>query len=180
MAASRFESQQYFSEAFVESAGAVVFRLSTKQVCVIRMLANNEHLLPKGRRNLSETRQTAALREIVEETGYSCRILPVNIVTRNPPAVETESLPDEPRLHVSACEPFALQVRHLAEGDVKLIWWYIAAVNEDEAFKSELQERDKFAVEFYGYAEVVQRLTFQKDREMVQRAIDIVEKTFDS
>jgi 8-oxo-dGTP pyrophosphatase MutT (NUDIX family) len=175
MATSRFQSEQYFSDALVESAGAVLFRLSTKQICLVRLLVRNEYLLAKGRRNLGETRQAAALREVVEETGYSCRILPVDMVTRNPPAIETESMPDEPRLHTNVCEPFALQLRRIAEGNVKLIWWYIAAVNEDEEFKVETQEKDKFAVEFYGYAEAVQKLTFQMDREMVQKAIDIVE-----
>jgi 8-oxo-dGTP pyrophosphatase MutT (NUDIX family) len=175
MAISRFQSEQYFSDALVESAGAVLFHLSTRKICLVRLLERNEYLLAKGRRNLGETRQAAALREVVEETGYSCRILPVNMVTRNPSAIETENIPDEPRLHTNACEPFALQVRHIAEGNIKLIWWYIAALNEDEEFKAETQEKDKFAVEFYDYGEAVQKLTFQMDRAMLQKAIDIVE-----
>jgi 8-oxo-dGTP pyrophosphatase MutT (NUDIX family) len=174
MATSRFPAQLYFPDAMVESAGTVLFRLSTKQICLVRRLDSHEYLLAKGRRNLGETRQMAALRETAEETGYSCRVLPVAMVTRNPPAIETGSVPDKPRLHANATEPIALQVRHIAEGEVKLIWWYIAAVNEDEEFNAEMQEKHKFAVEFYDFTEAVLKLTYQPDREVVQKAIDLV------
>jgi 8-oxo-dGTP pyrophosphatase MutT (NUDIX family) len=178
MATSRFQSEQHFSESFVESAGAVIFRLSAKEICTLRLHARSEYVLPKGRRNLGETRQAAALREVLEETGYSCRILPVNMFTRNPPAVEIESLPDKARLHIDACEPFALQSRRLGEDNVKLVWWYIAAINEEESFKADVQEHDKFEVEFHTYADVAQKLTFHMDQEMVKKAIDIVEGTY--
>jgi 8-oxo-dGTP pyrophosphatase MutT (NUDIX family) len=178
MASSHFQSEQYFSEAFVESAGAVLFRLSTQELCILHLHERNEYVLAKGRRNLGETQQATALREVIEETGYSCRILPVKMVTRNPPAVETEPIPDEPRLHIDASEPFAFQFRRLAERNVKLIWWYIAAVNEEEEFKAAIQEKNKFDVEFHSYNDAVQKLTFQMDREMVQKAIDIVGGTY--
>lgn len=75
MARSEFESEQYFSDCFVESAGAVLFRLSTQEICILHLLDRNEYVLAKGRRNLGETRQRTVIREIAEETGFSCRIL---------------------------------------------------------------------------------------------------------
>ena len=92
--------------------------------------------------------------------------------------METEQLGDEARFYTGICEPFTLQLRHLGEGDVKLIWWYIAAVNEDQPFMEDLQEGQKFAVQFYSYTEVLKKLTFQMDRDMVGRAIDIVTNTY--
>ncbi|KAF2839835.1 hypothetical protein M501DRAFT_1010858 [Patellaria atrata CBS 101060] len=160
MVQSRFSSSQYFSDSFVESAGAVLFRLSTREICILHLLSRDEYVLPKGRRNCGETRQNAAVREVREETGYVCRILPVNISTRNPPAMETEHVPDEPRLHEHTREPFALQVRRLGDG-MKVVWWYVAAVNEEE-----------------GYTDVLDKLTFAMDRVMVERAIELVEGTY--
>lgn len=75
--------------------------------------------------------------------------------------METEQLGDEARFHTGICEPFTLQLRRLGEGDVKLIWWYIAAVNEDQPYKEDLQEKGKFAVEFHSYTDVLEKLTFQ-------------------
>ena len=98
--------------------------------------------------------------------------------TRAPPAVETEQLGDEAHFYTGICEPFTLQLRRLGEGDVKLIWWYIAAVNEDQPLNEVAQEGQKFAVEFYSYTDVLEKLTFQMDRDMVRRAIDIVTNTY--
>jgi 8-oxo-dGTP pyrophosphatase MutT (NUDIX family) len=178
MASSRFRSEQYFSESFVESAGAVVFRLSTQEICVLRLRDQNEHVLAKGRRNCGETRQDTALREVKEETGYSCRILSVNLYSRSPPPAEVHSVADQEFLHHDACEPFALQIRHLAEGNVKLIWWYIATVNEEENVEADAQDQNRFEVVFCNYTDAVQRLTFVMDQEMVKKALDIVKKTY--
>ncbi|KAL8830054.1 MAG: hypothetical protein Q9191_001647 [Dirinaria sp. TL-2023a] len=178
MAISRFESEQYTSEAFVESVGAILFRLSLRQVCVLHLLKRDEYVPAKGRRNCEESRQNAAMREIVEETGFQCRLVHLNMSTRAPPSVETEQLRDEARLYTAICEPFTLQLRRLGKDDIKLIWWYIAAIDEDQPFMENLQEKDKFAVEFYSYTEAVERLTFQMDREMVQKAIVIVTNTY--
>lgn len=179
MTISRFEPEQYTSEAFVESVGAVLFRLSRREVCVLHVLKRDEYVLAKGRRNCGESRKDTAIRELKEETGYSCRLLNLNMSTRAPPAVETEQLSDEARFYTGICEPFTLQLRHLGEGDVKLIWWYIAAINENESWNEDLQEGEKFAVEFYSYTEVLEKLTFQMDHDMVSRAIDIVNTTYD-
>lgn len=100
------------------------------------------------------------------------------MMTRNPPAVETQPVPDEPRLHLDACEPFAFQLRHLAKDNVKLIWWYIAAVEEEKRFSAGTQEQDTFGVEFHNYTNTLQRLTFQMDRDMVKKAIDTVNDTY--
>ena len=174
MALSRFESEQYTSEAFVESVGAVLFRLSTQEICVLHHLQRDEYVLAKGRRNCGENRKDTALREIVEESGFSCRLLPLDMSTRAPPAVEIEQLRDEARFYTHICEPFTLQLRRLGEGEVKLIWWYIAAVNEDKPFQKDLQEKERFDVQFFNFTKVLEKLTFQADRDLVKKAIDLV------
>lgn len=103
----------------------------------------------------------------------------MTMFTRNPPAVEMKPVPDEPRVHTDAQEPFALQFRRLPKGDVKLIWWYIAAVNEEGEFNADTQEQDRFGVEFHSYTDVLNKLMFQMDRDMVNKAINIVEGTYD-
>ena len=179
MATSRFHTSQHTSEQLVESAGAILFRLSTQEVCVLHLLPRDEYILAKGRRNVGESRREAALREVREETGYSCRLLPVTMASRAPPAVETEPYGDVLRTHPYVTEPLSLQIRHLDPGgDVKLIWWFIAAVDEDTVPNEDRPGEEKFNVEFYSYEEVVKKLTFKMDRDMVQRAIDTVKATY--
>jgi len=175
MAASRFETEMYASEQFVESAGTILFRLSTREICILHLLQRDEYVLPKGRRNLGESRRNTATRETTEETGIPCRLLPVNLVSRVCPVIETEHLPDEARLYKGICEPIAVQQRRVGEGHVKLIWWFVAAVNEGEPVGQ--YEKDKFEVEFHSHDEALRKLTFKDDRELVKKAIDLVNST---
>lgn len=179
MAFSRFPTIQYSSDELVESAGAIPFHLSTKRVCLLHLIYRGEYLFAKGRRNCGESRLAAALREVREETGYPCRALPVTMSTRAPPQVETEQSPDSPRTYPNLTEPFTLQIRQLSgERNIKLIWWYIAAINEDEPFSKDRPGEDEFQVALFSYEEALQKLTFQLDREILQKAIDVFEATY--
>src|SRR5437667_3929540 len=132
MASSNFPSNQLSSDKFVESAGAIIFNLGQKKVCIVRHVEYKEWLLPKGRRNCGESRQQAVLREAQEETGYKCRLLPITMKTRAPPSVELVECPDEAQEYSGLMEPFFLTTRQLGDNNLKLIWWYIAAVDDCE------------------------------------------------
>ncbi|KAK4225980.1 hypothetical protein QBC38DRAFT_249182 [Podospora fimiseda] len=175
MAASRFETETYAADRFVESAGTILFRLSTREVCILHLLRRDEYILPKGRRNLGESRQTTAVRETTEETGIPCGLLSINLVSRLCPAIETDDLPDEARLFEDCCEPIAVQARRIGEGEIKLIWWFVAAVHEGEPVRE--HENHKFEVEFHGYDEVLERLTFRDDRQLVEKAVELVKSS---
>ena len=99
--------------------------------------------------------------------------------TRAPPAVETEQLNDEARFYTGICEPFDLQVRRLGEGQIKLIWWFVAVVDEEvPPTKSEGPDKKRYAVEFRSYTDVLDKLTFKMDCEMVGKAIQLVQNTY--
>lgn len=179
MAASRFHTHQYSAENFVESAGAVLFHLSSARVCLVHLLSRDEYLLAKGRRRCGESRLEAALREVTEETGYQCQVLPVTMATRATPPVESGHTPDVPRTFTRVTEPFSLQIRHLSEdSNIKLIWWFIAAVNEAAEMNTERPGEEKFDVKFFNYKEALEKLTFQYDREILRNATELVRVTY--
>ncbi|KAI9149175.1 NUDIX domain-containing protein [Paramyrothecium foliicola] len=171
MAVSSFSITNYTSEEFVESCGAVVFDFASRptQVCLIRYLKTGEWLLPKGRRNCHETRQQAALREVQEETGYSCRLQPVTMPTRAPSAVEANDVRDAPRTYPDLDEPFMVTVRELKTG-VKFIWWFITRVEESE---TAAEGEPGFQASFFPCNEALGKLAFQSDRDVLRRAIGL-------
>lgn len=119
---------EYTAEEFVESVAGVVFRLSTKGVCIVYAPLQKEYLLAKGRRWSGETRERAILRIVSEETGYPCRLPAVNMLSRALPPPGTlpgvnEEPPDLVRELRETREPFAMQqIRSLSSSsnEVKL------------------------------------------------------------
>lgn len=96
------------------------------------------------------------------------------MTTRAPPAFVPPNYTDKPRTHSNVCEPFMVTHRIL-EGRLKIIWWYMAAIDEEaEQGGAESQ----FSAQFFTFDEALQALTFATDREVVQRAIEIFNTTF--
>lgn len=100
--------------------------------------------------------------------------------TRTPPSEEQE-YPDEVReLEEVSGEPFCLAIRELGERDVKLIWWYIVQMDdgvEDDVQRKIIPGDEKFETLFFGFDEASKVLTFQSDRELVAKALEIVNET---
>nr|POE63375.1 hypothetical protein CFP56_04278 [Quercus suber] len=179
MATSGFSTTQYAASQFVESAGAIVFHVAQRQICLVRHRPRDEWLLAKGRRNVGESRVQAALREAREETGFACDVLRMDMVTRAPPAMEVLShYPDEPRMHEAVTEPFAVTICEIGEGSqVKFIWWYLAAIRgsrADEGVASQDGE-EQFEARLFDFEGALERLTYQSDREIVRKAVEIYE-----
>ncbi|KAI1080136.1 NUDIX domain-containing protein [Whalleya microplaca] len=173
MAASRWKSTLYPSDQFVEACGAIVFDTSShpKQVLLLYYGKKDEWLLPKGRRNCNESRKTAAIREVREESGYAVRLCPVTMVTRAPSELEEPDIKDIPRTYRGLTEPFIVDVRDLGEGKgAKLVWWFIAElvgiVGEGES---------QFEAHFIRYDEAIEKLTYKKDREILEKAVEVIE-----
>lgn len=179
MAASTLANTQYTPSDYVESCGAILFKVSTREICLVHSHDRNEWLLPKGRRNIGETRQQGAIREVQEETGFPSRLLPINLESRCTPNVEEEIgfTPDKPRLFEGVIEPFELTHRILRRDQgMKLIWWYIAAINEDKSLLK--GEPDLYSSKLFGFEEAIAALTFAADRKTVERAIEIYKETY--
>jgi len=100
-------------------------------------------------------------------------MLKVRLQTRAPPAVEPEGgSKDEVRVEEVEGEPFMVTLREVGEGRMKMIWWFVAAVEED-AVKGEGEE--KFGIEMVSWEEAGEKLTFLEDRDVLQRAVSIIE-----
>ena len=172
------QQTQHTSSQSVESSGAILFRLSTRETSLLHLLSRNEYLPAKGRRNLGESLQQAALREVGEETGRACYPLPVTMGTRAPPLAPAIESGDEARVNGNSTEPFSLQIRRLdAEANVKMIWWFFAAVEEGKTPKEDRPGEERFEVGFYRYEDAVSKLTYQGDKGFFEQTIAMVKAT---
>ena len=128
---------QLFTDEFVEGAGAIVFNPQKTQICILYNSRKNRYILPKGKRNVTESREITAVREVEEETGYKCQLLPLAMITRAPAADEKEASSDVPMKREESTDPFALTIRDEGRRKRKLIWWFIAQIDSSSATGSQ-------------------------------------------
>ena len=193
MASSRLPTTQYTADEFLICAGTILFRhapspsssLSSPserppplQVCLLLHTVRNEWLLPKGRKDRFEPINTTAIRETFEETGYSCKLLPITLATRAPlPGSQAKDCVEV----VQNCEePFMMTLRQVPTGGVKMIWWFVSVVDraEEEKVEGTQTEVESYLSEFVDVEEALERATFQSDRDVIRRAFDLVNETY--
>jgi len=72
-------------------------------------------------------------------------------------------------------EPIAVTIRDLGNSGIKIIWWYIAKVEEAaQRVEGSQMEGETFESVFVDAKLAVGRLTFASDRDVVKQALEIV------
>jgi hypothetical protein len=89
---------------------------------------------------------------------------------------EEPNTPDKSQVFGNLTEPFMFTVRELNNFNVKVIWWYIAVVDE-ESRNDQKQEEAPFKAQFLTCEAALEKLTFQTDREVLRNAIRLLEGT---
>ncbi|EPS38285.1 hypothetical protein H072_8020 [Dactylellina haptotyla CBS 200.50] len=178
---------QYPATHITESAGCVLFHLSAQKICLLNAKKRNgdvELLIPKGRRNLNESRRDAAIRETTEETSYKCSLYPVKMGSRLTLAEDDEDFRDSVRLHENCTESFYMQLRNIGrkiEERAKIIWWFIAQVDEADYEKKQLEGwngevKENVKIEWLSFEDAVEELTYETDSAVILAAINLVKK----
>ncbi|KAI0147142.1 hypothetical protein GGR57DRAFT_506122 [Xylariaceae sp. FL1272] len=136
------EIESYLADAYEESVGVILFKPSTDEVCILHSTEHDEHFLPQGRRRESETRSSAAIRIATESTGFPCFIVSLNMDSRvsRGPEDETGDLSSESNYLINTTEPIKLQLQRHESGVMKLVWWFVAALDEEDELASRLED----------------------------------------
>lgn len=69
-----------------------------------------------------------------------------------------------------------LTLRQLGDRNQKIIWWYIASVEEGRS--GEVIPDENLEVSLFSYLDAVDKLTYELDKEIVRKAIDLVTATY--
>lgn len=71
-------------------------------------------------------------------------------------------------------------MHELGNNNLKLMWWYIAAVNDSDIVEKGAQALgdDKFKPHFLSYDTAIAALTFEQDRAILRRAVELVTASY--
>ncbi|KAJ4151193.1 hypothetical protein LMH87_011907 [Akanthomyces muscarius] len=165
----------FFSDGFVISCGTVTVDLATSNILLIRSRGTGECCLPKGRKDIGESLQDAALRETWEETGVRAHLLPVPITTRaTVPAAAAAAAAAAgvaPAATAFVTEPLAVAQR-VTNGVLKVIVWFVASADSTATRDNGTQqEGEDFDALWVGWDEVRSMLTFEDDGRIAEAAL---------
>ncbi|TFY81739.1 hypothetical protein EWM64_g2280 [Hericium alpestre] len=186
MADPKIPTDQFRSEEFLICGGSILFQdlpppsssfdaSKSLHICLLRHTIRNEWLLPKGRKDRDENVSVTAVRETYEETGYPCKLLPITLDTRAPEAFAQTK--DRVESVEESREPFMMTLRRVTERNVKLIWWFVS-IKTGELQPGTQTVVESYESEFVAVEDALKMATFQSDRDVIQRAVDIVCKTY--
>ncbi|KAM3416310.1 hypothetical protein BST61_g7916 [Cercospora zeina] len=153
----------HLASHFVISCGTVTLDLGRAKVLLIRWRKTDEVILPKGRKNINESLQDAALRETWEETGHKAVLLPTSL-----PTLAT----GQHECMLSYQEPIAVSQR--TNNDVlKIIFWFSAASDSTRCDHDRpIQEDEDYETIWASLSEYESLLTFEDDRRIARLVVE--------
>ncbi|PPR05099.1 hypothetical protein CVT24_010086 [Panaeolus cyanescens] len=134
-ASGAVDATAWSSLDFLLGAGTVIIQPTTHKIVVVYHKTQKYWFFPRGRKDVGESLEVAALREAYEETGYRATFLPLVNPTRQPPAPsEGRTLLNTEAVYMTF-KPF--HPRRLsngqreAQGGQYLTFWYVAQIPEN-------------------------------------------------
>lgn len=154
---------------FVISCGTVTVDQKWAKVLLIRLCEKDEYMLPKGRKDIGETLEAAALRETLEETGYAAGLLPLHTRTQatSPSASNVKRRTNTEPIYMS---------QRVKNGIFKIIFWYVAKGDSTVAEQQRLrQPGEDFESMWISWDVAENTLSFHDDRQIFRAAMEALE-----
>ena len=160
----------HLSDTFCISCGTVTLDTARAKILLIRWSENQEIYLPKGRKNIGETLEDAALRETYEETGSRVTLFRLPVPTLATLAGDVEAVGQMS----ATTEPVAISQR-LVHDKLKIIFWFAARGDSTAVPETGTQqEGEDFEPLWVDLDSGVQSLTYDDDKQIARAVIDIV------
>ncbi|KAK7045407.1 hypothetical protein VNI00_007660 [Paramarasmius palmivorus] len=166
-----FPNSGFAARDFRLGAGMVIIQPSTGKVVLLNEPARRSWFLPKGRKDVGESLEQAALREAFEESGYRVAPFPVYMLHNQPSAPEDRVL--LPRMDTEAIylTTMSWSAKYNIDGSLRraageyFIHWYLGEIPENAVRHEGVCMPDEV-----GY--VAHVLTW---REALQKTSDVLE-----
>ncbi|KAG4438952.1 hypothetical protein IFR05_005578 [Cadophora sp. M221] len=146
------------SDAFVISCGTITLDPAQAKMLLIRWKTNGEVFLPKGRKNIGEVPEDAAVRDLWRDRrARATAKLDCGLST----------------------EPVAFSQRTMLDGTLKLIFWFAAQGDSTAVHdKGTQEEGEDFNPIWIDLGSAVDTLTFNEDKEIANRVIQLYNLPF--
>ena len=160
------------SSAFTLCCRTVSVDIEKGLVLVIICLKTGEYLVSKGRKDINKSLKRTATREMLEETGFPAKLLPLAIPTlaTTPTHHEVNPMPGAAR-YALAIEPIAVSQR-VIDRNLMIMFWYAAQVDSTLQQKRDTQqEGEVFKSVWIPLVKVAETPSFDNDRQIAAEVV---------
>jgi len=161
-------------------AGMVIVQPSSSKIVIIHDSKYNYWFLPKGRKDIGESLETAALREAYEESGYEVEFLPHYAPSHAPPPPGDPTARSRPHtepvyMTLSAWRPGR---GNRKSGGEYLTSWYIGQIPVDAVCKdgTGMADEQTYTSHLFTYNDAMERL-YTAERDVLRYAWAVYEHT---
>lgn len=170
------------AEALGMSCGTVTFDLEKGKILVLWNRVHKIHHLPKGRRNIGETMQAAALRETLEESrGVEATLLPLNIATRATPPTSNASKSPQVTDGFRSTEHIGAVTYPDPQADIKTlktVYFYVATADSTVPPRPGTQEAwESIEPKWVTVDKALRMLYFTAEADVLRQAVHNLERT---
>ncbi|KIJ28173.1 hypothetical protein M422DRAFT_190128 [Sphaerobolus stellatus SS14] len=162
----------WFCNDFLLGAGMVIIQPSSGKVVLVYDNHYKYFFLPKGRKDVGESLEQAALREAHEESGYRAQFLPLSLPHLQPRPPLPPSIPGHPQntlpkdpLRLSS-EPIYISTQldynpRRKNAHEYITFWYVGYIEEDAVPEegTKMADEQGYVTHLLPYHEAEERLT---------------------
>ncbi|KAI9058780.1 hypothetical protein FKP32DRAFT_1547764, partial [Trametes sanguinea] len=175
----------WFASDFMLGAGMVIIQPSTEKIVLLSEQqpqpppqVYTSWFLPKGRKDVGESLEEAALREAYEESGYRVSFLPLLAPTNAPRPPELRDVgrhfPSTEPIFVDMIRWTRRRTRQSDPGGEYLVFWYVGQIADDAVVETGTRMPDEVGYETHLVTvEEAERLLHGGLRRIVRMAVHL-------
>ncbi|KAG7443240.1 uncharacterized protein BT62DRAFT_1009426 [Guyanagaster necrorhizus] len=145
---------------FMMGSGMVIIQPSSHKVVVCYDSLRQEYFLPKGRKDVGESLEEAAVREAYEESGYEAQHFPLYKVTRAPAPPKDPGARESPHTEAVYVSVRSWGPKKHDEGGEYFTFWYVGKIGPDAKWTpgTGMPDEQHYSSELYEYGDALRLL----------------------
>ncbi|PBK69360.1 hypothetical protein ARMSODRAFT_1018785 [Armillaria solidipes] len=148
------------SSDFMVGSGMVIIQPSSHKIVVCYDSLRKTYFLPKGRKDIGESLEEAAVREAYEESGYKAQHFPLYKVTRAPAPPENPGARRSPNTEPAYISVRSWSTKKNDNGGEYLTFWYVGQIGPDAKWTSGtgMPDEQHYSSKLYEYEDALRLL----------------------
>ncbi|KAK0457048.1 uncharacterized protein EV420DRAFT_537400 [Desarmillaria tabescens] len=160
---------------FMVGSGMVIIQPSSHKIVVCYDSLRKAYFLPKGRKDIGESLEEAAVREAYEESGYETQHFPLHKATRAPASPRNPGARDGPNTEPAYISARSWGPKRNDNGGEYLTFWYVGMIGPDAKWTpgTGMPDEQHYSSKLYEYEDALRLLWGGRQQRVLEYAWEL-------